>query len=99
MNKEYIRKVANVIHATTIDFLEGFDHIIHPETLDSWEAKLFKSINEQFPEKVKRWFIRQEIVATILNERGVEAFGVTPLYKRNQITDETIKKYKKMVRK
>ncbi|WP_431832488.1 DUF7570 family protein [Brucella melitensis] len=35
----------------------------------------------------------------MLNERGVEAFGVTPLYKRNQITDETIKKYKKMVRK
>ncbi|UQJ94941.1 hypothetical protein IANJMKHF_00035 [Klebsiella phage CPRSA] len=58
-------------------FWKGFDHIIHPETLDSWEAKLFKSINEQFPEKVKRWFIRQEIVATILNERGVEAFGVT----------------------
>ncbi|UQJ95423.1 hypothetical protein ALHIDCOG_00035 [Klebsiella phage CPRSB] len=33
MNKEYIRKVANAIHATTIDFLEGF---IILSTLKRW---------------------------------------------------------------
>lgn len=106
MSREILLPAANAVHAETMEYMEKFVErdktaIITPTHLDALESRLHKQIKDQFPEKVSRNFIRQEIVAMMLKHYGVEIFGVEPLKPKKprqmptQITDEAIKKYQK----
>lgn len=106
MSREILLPAANAVHAETMEYMEKFVErdntaIITPLHIDALEDRLYKQIKEQFPEKVSRKFIREEIVAMMLKHYGVEIFGVEPLKPKKarqmpkQITDEAIKKYQK----
>ncbi|AAX78798.1 hypothetical protein AVU18_gp179 [Citrobacter phage IME-CF2] len=101
MSREILLPAANAIHAETMEYMEKFvendnTDIITPIHLDALENKLHKKIKDQFPEKVSRNFVRQEIVAMILKHYGIEMFGVKPIAsKSNEISEKTIKKYAK----
>lgn len=106
MSREILLPAANAVHAETMEYMETFVErdntaIITPLHIDALEERLHKQIKEQFPEKVSRKFIREEIVAMMLKHYGVEIFGVEPLKPKKarqmpkQITDEAIKKYQK----
>ncbi|AGJ71665.1 hypothetical protein Lw1_gp260 [Escherichia phage Lw1] len=101
MSREILLPAANAIHAETMEYMENFVErdntaIITPIHLDALEDSLHKQIKNQFPEKVSRNFVRQEIVAMILKHYGVEMFGVKPIAKtQNEISEKTIKKYAK----
>ena len=106
MSREILLPAANAVHAETMEYMEKFVErdntaIITPTHLDALEDRLHKQIKDQFPEKVSRNFVRQEIVAMILKYYGIEIFGVAPLKPKTErkmpkeITDKTIKKYAK----
>lgn len=99
MSREILLPAANAIHAETMDYMEKFvesNTIITTTHLDALESRLHQKIKNQFPEKVSRNFVRQEIVAMILKHYGVEMFGVKPIAKtQNEISEKTIKKYAK----
>lgn len=100
MSREILLPAANAIHAETMEYMEKFvendNGIITPVHLDALESKLHQKIKDQFPEKVSRNFVRQEIVAMILKHYGIEMFGVSSISpKRGEISEKTIKKYAK----
>lgn len=100
MSREILLPAANAIHAETMDYMEKFvennnTDIITPIHLDALENTLHTKIKNQFPEKVSRNFIRQEIVATILKNFGIEIFGVASIAQKKEISEKAIKKYAK----
>ena len=101
MSREILLPAANAIHAETMEYMEKFVErdntaIITPIHLDALEDRLHKQIKNQFPEKVSRNFVRQEIVAMILKHYGVEMFGVKSIASNTkEISDKVIKKYAK----
>lgn len=101
MSREILLPAANAIHAETMEYMEKFVErdntaIITPIHLDALEDCLHKQIKNQFPEKVSRNFVRQEIVAMILKHYGVEMFGVKSIASNTkEISDKAIKKYAK----
>lgn len=102
MSSDVLKPVINAIKSRSVEWLESFhEHdnskIVTPEVLDVLENELHSRIKKDFPpeQKVSHKFVRTHIVATILSEKGVGAFGVTPIYEKKDISEKAIKKYAK----
>lgn len=101
MSRNISQKAVNFVREKTLEWMENFlnnasNSIVEPVHLDMLEERLFKQAKERLPaENIWRNFVRTEIVAAILGEYGVHAFGVKPVVERKVISDAAIKKYAK----
>lgn len=98
MSSELLQPASNAVRAETIIWMEKYREFkpgaaVTPIHLDELQESLFHRIKDQFPDRVGRKFIRTEIVAAILDEYGVDAFGVQNIVTKKEISDKAIKKY------
>ena len=71
--------------------------IVTPELLDKWEVELHGTMKEN-DQKIGKARIRELVVAYILSEFNLDAFGI-PTIKRKEISDSTIRKMKNQRKK
>lgn len=70
---------------------------VTPEVLDKWEVELHGTMKEN-DQKIGKARIRELVVAYILSEFNLDAFGI-PTVKRKEISDSTIRKMKNQRKK
>lgn len=103
LNKEYTmsQAITNVLKAFAYDKVTAIMKTGHvtPEHLDAWESELHGTMKEN-DQKIGKGRIRELVVAYILSEFDVAAFGVvSQAYKAGEISDTTIRKMKNQRKK
>ena len=96
--------IKNVLNAFVFPKVEAMkvdgefkDVIVTPKLLDKWEVELHGTMKEN-DQKIGKARIRELVVAYILSEFNLDAFGI-PTVKRKEITDSTIRKMKNQRKK
>ena len=96
--------IKNVLNAFVFPKVEAMkvdgefkDVIVTPKLLDKWEVELHGTmkVNDQ---KIGKARIRELVVAYILSEFSLDAFGI-PTTKRKEISDSTIRRMKNQRKK
>ncbi|QQG32224.1 hypothetical protein CkP1_0064 [Citrobacter phage CkP1] len=94
-----IKNVLNSFAFPKVESLMADGKIVTPRLLDKWEVELHGTMKEN-DQKIGKARIRELVVAYILSEFGVEAFGVeSKAYKSGKISDSTIRKMKNQRKK
>ncbi|ADB81559.1 hypothetical protein VPA32_orf066 [Klebsiella phage vB_KpnM_VPA32] len=96
--------IKNVLNAFVFPKVEAMkvdgefkDVIVTPKLLDKWEVELHGTMKEN-DQKIGKARIRELVVAYILSEFNLDAFGI-PTIKRKEISDSTIRKMKNQRKK
>ena len=96
--------IKNVLNAFVFPKVESMkvngefkDVIVTPKLLDKWEVELHGTMKEN-DQKIGKARIRELVVAYILSEFSLDAFGI-PTTKRKEISDSTIRKMKNQRKK
>lgn len=96
--------IKNVLNAFVFPKVEAMkvdgefkDVIVTPKLLDKWEVELHGTMKEN-DQKIGKARIRELVVAYILSEFNLDAFGI-PTTKRKEISDSTIRKMKNQRKK
>ena len=95
MSKLLRNEIKNYIFPIAEELL-GEDKIVTPRFLDTHEQKLHASLNKDH-HQISKTGIREIMVESILNNFGIQAFGVEPnIQGPTEITTKGIRKYKKL---
>ncbi|QPB12293.1 hypothetical protein [Providencia phage PSTCR6] len=86
-------EIRNIIKPATYKAVESLD-IVTKEKLDELEDQ-FYAFMQAHNFKIGRRGIREIMVETISDNFGLEKMGITPLSAKKEISDKTIRKYKK----
>jgi hypothetical protein len=96
--------IKNVLNAFVFPKVEAMkvdgefkDVIVTPKLLDKWEVELHGTMKEN-DQKIGKARIRELVVAYILSEFSLDAFGI-PTTKRKEISDSTIRRMKNQRKK
>ncbi|QEG13104.1 hypothetical protein KAALPHA_67 [Klebsiella phage vB_KaeM_KaAlpha] len=96
--------IKNVLNAFVFPKVEAMkvdgefkDVIVTPKLLDKWEVELHGTMKEN-DQKIGKARIRELVVAYILSEFSLDAFGI-PTTKRKEISDTTIRRMKNQRKK
>ena len=96
--------IKNVLNAFVFPKVEAMkvdgefkDVIVTPKLLDKWEVELHGMMKEN-DQKIGKARIRELVVAYILSEFSLDAFGI-PTTKRKEISDSTIRRMKNQRKK
>lgn len=94
--------IKNVLNSFVFPKVEAmreneFKDIVTPKLLDAWEIELHGTVKEN-DQKIGKARIRELVVAYIISEFDIDAFGIHT-EKRKEISDTTIRKMKNQRKK
>lgn len=94
-----IKNALNSFAYSKVEAIIESGKFVTPEILDQWENELHGTMKEN-DQKIGKARIRELVVAYILSEFDVEAFGVqSAAWKAGEISDSTIRKMKNQRKK
>ena len=92
-----IKNVLNSFAYPKVEAIMAEGKFITPDILDKWEVELHGTMKEN-DQKIGKARIRELVVAYIISEFDIDAFGI-PTPKKKEISDSAIRKMKNQRKK